>query len=105
MNAMVLAGLVLALGIVVDDAIVDVEHITQRVRQNREAASPLSTGDVILDASAEVRVRFLRDAGHLLATVPFLFFGDDRCLVASVGRFLRAGGAGGNACARLSGRL
>jgi CzcA family heavy metal efflux pump len=55
-NTMVLAGLVIALGAVVDDAIIDVENIVRRLRQHRRAGgSRASTGRVILDASLEVR--------------------------------------------------
>jgi CzcA family heavy metal efflux pump len=55
-NTMVLAGLVIALGAVVDDAIIDVENIVRRLRQHRRAGgSRASTGSVILEASLEVR--------------------------------------------------
>ncbi len=54
-NTMVLAGLVIAVGVVVDDAIIDVENIARRLRLNRLAASPQSTFKVVLDASIEVR--------------------------------------------------
>ncbi|HEY6932604.1 MAG TPA: efflux RND transporter permease subunit [Marmoricola sp.] len=54
-NTMTLAGLVIALGAVVDDAIIDVENILRRLRQNRRASSGRSTAAVILDASLEVR--------------------------------------------------
>jgi CzcA family heavy metal efflux pump len=54
-NTMVLAGLVIALGELVDDAIIDVENIVRRVRLNRAAGSPLSAFDVVLRASLEVR--------------------------------------------------
>ena len=54
-NTMVIAGLVIALGEVVDDAIIDVENIARRLRLNREAGNPRSAFDVVLSASLEVR--------------------------------------------------
>ena len=54
-NVMVIAGLVIALGEVVDDAIIDVENIARRLKLNREAAEPRSAFNVVLDASIEVR--------------------------------------------------
>ncbi|MCY2984730.1 MAG: efflux RND transporter permease subunit [Planctomycetota bacterium] len=54
-NTMVLAGLVIALGEVVDDAIIDVENIMRRLRLNAAAENPLSAFQVVLDASMEVR--------------------------------------------------
>lgn len=54
-NTMVLAGLVLALGEVVDDAIIDVENIVRRLRLNRAAGNPESAFQVVLKASLEVR--------------------------------------------------
>ncbi len=54
-NTMVLAGLVIALGELVDDAIIDVENIVRRVRLNRAEGSPLSGFQVVLKASLEVR--------------------------------------------------
>ena len=54
-NTMVLAGLVIALGAVVDDAIVDVENIVRRLRQYRKEGSKVPFGRVILEASYEVR--------------------------------------------------
>ncbi|MGH7492051.1 MAG: efflux RND transporter permease subunit [bacterium] len=54
-NTMVLAGLVIALGEVVDDAIIDVENIMRRLRLNREAGEPQSAFQVVLKASLEVR--------------------------------------------------
>lgn len=54
-NTMVIAGLVIAVGEVVDDAIIDVENIVRRLRLNRLAEKPLSAFQVVLNASLEVR--------------------------------------------------
>jgi CzcA family heavy metal efflux pump len=54
-NTMVLAGLVIALGEVVDDAIIDVENIVRRLRLNAQTASPRPAFQVVLAASLEVR--------------------------------------------------
>ena len=54
-NTMTLAGLVIALGAVVDDAIIDVENIVRRLRQHRLAGRKTSTSSVVLEASMEVR--------------------------------------------------
>ena len=52
---MILAGLVVAIGVVVDDAIIDVENIVRRLRQARAEGREVSTFRVVLDASVEVR--------------------------------------------------
>lgn len=49
-NVMVLAGLVIAIGAVVDDAIVDVQDIVRRLRQHRRDGGTLPTADIVLDA-------------------------------------------------------
>jgi CzcA family heavy metal efflux pump len=54
-NTMTLAGLVIALGAVVDDAIIDVENITRRLREERLRGGGRSTSAVILSACLEVR--------------------------------------------------
>lgn len=54
-NTMIIAGLVIALGEVVDDAVIDVENIVRRLRLNRLAEKPLSSFRVVLEASVEVR--------------------------------------------------
>ena len=54
-NTMILAGLIIALGEVVDDAIIDVENILRRLRQNAGLAEPKSKLRVVLEASLEVR--------------------------------------------------
>jgi CzcA family heavy metal efflux pump len=54
-NTMVLAGMVIAIGVVVDDAIIDIENIMRRLRQYRKEGSTKSTARIILEASIEVR--------------------------------------------------
>ncbi|MBL8955690.1 MAG: efflux RND transporter permease subunit [Myxococcaceae bacterium] len=55
LNTMVLAGLVIALGEVVDDAIIDVENIVRRLELNAKLAEPKSAFEVVLQGSLEVR--------------------------------------------------
>jgi CzcA family heavy metal efflux pump len=55
LNTMVIAGLAIALGEVVDDAIIDVENVFRRLRLNRSAVEPLPAWRVVLEASLEVR--------------------------------------------------
>ncbi len=54
-NVMTLGGIAVALGELVDDAIVDVENIFRRLRENAKAASPRRALTVIYEASREVR--------------------------------------------------
>ncbi len=55
LNIMVLGGLGIALGEVVDDAIIDTENIYRRLRENKLLAVPKSISDVVYEASMEVR--------------------------------------------------
>ncbi|HPU16523.1 MAG TPA: efflux RND transporter permease subunit, partial [Polymorphobacter sp.] len=75
-NTMVIAGLVIALGEVVDDAIIDVENIGRRLRLNRAAGNPRSAFAVVLDAALEVRSAVVfASLIVMLVFVPVLFLG------------------------------
>ena len=54
-NTMTLGGLAIAIGALVDDAVVAVENILRRLKENRQKAAPLPIIDVITQASQEVR--------------------------------------------------
>lgn len=73
-NTMVLAGFVIALGAVVDDAIIDVENIVRRLRENRAEKLGRSTFSVILHASLEIRAAIVfATLIIVLAVVPVFF--------------------------------
>ena len=55
LNAMTIGGLAISVGLVVDDAIIDVENILRRLRENDASPSPKPASQVTLDASLEVR--------------------------------------------------
>ena len=73
-NTMILAGLVISVGVVVDDAIIDVENIVRRLRQHRLENSPKSTAQVILESSLEVRSAIIyATLIDVVAITPVLF--------------------------------
>jgi CzcA family heavy metal efflux pump len=55
LNIMVLGGLAIALGEVVDDAIIDTENIFRRLRENRLSPEPKQVAEIVYSASLEVR--------------------------------------------------
>ncbi len=74
-NTMVLAGFIIAIGPVVDDAIIDVENIVRRLRERREGDTR-STARIILDASLEVRPAIWHATLIIvLAVLPVFFMG------------------------------
>ncbi len=75
-NTMVLAGFIVALGSVVDDAIIDVENVVRRLRESRRNGDRRSTARVILDASLEVRPAIWHATVIIvLAVLPVFFMG------------------------------
>ncbi|BAY59355.1 cation efflux system protein (plasmid) [Leptolyngbya boryana NIES-2135] len=58
-NTMTLGGLVVAIGSVVDDAIVDMENVYRRLRENQLSDNPRNPFQVVFDGSVEVRVSVL----------------------------------------------
>jgi CzcA family heavy metal efflux pump len=74
LNTMVLAGFVIALGVVVDDAILDVENIMRRLGERRAVGDTQSTARIILDASLEVRNPILYATLIVVIAVVPVFF-------------------------------
>lgn len=58
-NTMTLGGLAIAIGELVDDAVVGVENVLRRLKLNRASAAPQAVGKVVLDATLEVRSAIL----------------------------------------------
>ncbi len=54
-NTMTLGGLAIAIGALVDDAIIDVENVFRRLKQNAQSPTPAPVIDVIFRASSEIR--------------------------------------------------
>ena len=73
-NVMILAGLVVSIGVVVDDAIIDVENIVRRLRQNRSEGTGRSLISIVLDASVEVRTAITyATLINVVAVIPVFF--------------------------------
>jgi CzcA family heavy metal efflux pump len=76
MNSMVLAGLVIAIGAVIDDAIIDIENIKRRLHERRQLGQQVSTATVIVEASQEVRGTVAYATAISIIAVGPLFFLD-----------------------------
>ncbi len=75
-NTMSLGGMAIAIGSLVDDAIVDVENVYKRLRENRmlPPEQQRSTRDVVFDASREVRMPILNSTLIIVVSFVPLFF-------------------------------
>jgi CzcA family heavy metal efflux pump len=74
LNTMTLGGLAIAIGEVVDDAIIDVENIYRRLRENRQLPTPRPPLQVVYDASVEVRSSVVYASFIVALVVLPLFF-------------------------------
>src|SRR5215472_11897977 len=75
-NTMILAGFAVAVGVVVDDAIIDMENIVRRLRAWRAAGKPTTPFHLLLAASFEVRVAiFYATLINIVAVVPVMVVG------------------------------
>lgn len=73
LNTMTLGGLAIAIGVVVDDAVVDIENIIRRLRENRRLRQPRDIATVVLEACFEVRGAVVyATVTVLLVVVPIL---------------------------------
>jgi len=75
-NTMILAGFAVSVGVVVDDAIIDMENIVRRLRAWRAAGKRVTPAHVVLAASLEVRVAiFYATLINIVAVVPVMVVG------------------------------
>lgn len=75
-NTMSLGGMAIAIGVLVDDAIIDVENVYKRLRQNREKSPKkrLSAFHVVFEASMEIRASILNATLIIIVAFIPLFF-------------------------------
>ena len=73
---MILAGFAVAVGVVVDDAIIDMENIVRRLRAWRVRRKPITPLHLVLAASLEVRVAiFYATLINIVAVIPVMLVG------------------------------
>lgn len=69
-NTMTLGGLAIAIGELVDDAVVDVENVYRRLGENRRSASPKPVATIVFEASREIRNPII--LGTIIVNLVFL---------------------------------
>lgn len=83
-NTMTLGGMAIAIGAIVDDAIIDVENVFRRLKENKHSTEPRPALDVIFDASREIRSSIVNATLIIIVVFLPLFF-----LSGVEGRLLR----------------
>jgi len=73
-NIMIIAGMIIALAALIDDAIIDVENIARRLRQSRAKGSGKSKSTIVFEAVAEMRSPILYATAIMaMAVLPVMF--------------------------------
>ena len=71
---MIIAGLIIAIGLIIDDSIIDIENIKRRNHQHREQGSDKNIATIIYEASIEMRLPMIYASLIIvLAMLPVLF--------------------------------
>lgn len=73
-NLMILAGLFIAIGLIIDDSVIDIENIKRRIHQHKEQGSDKNIATIIYEATLEMRIpMFYAGIILVLSVLPLLF--------------------------------